>query len=783
MAGLLPLIIAMASSLIEQPADRDRSDLLRNPGFESVSAIDGWEIVVYGPHAKFEADRVVVHEGRQSLRVDSAEPSDVALGQEVTLRPRAWYRFSGWVRTRALDPREAPVCGTYQVQRPGGRGTIASGASHPGNHDRTPVVLVFQAPDDGRVRIATFLVGFGKGTGTAWFDGIRLESFEPSRAPAVITREFLQAGRIEPGQYGQFIEYLCNLVPGMWADKLWDGGFEGLSPYTLLHYLKETDFREHPWYPCGATNRGRFDRDTSTRIGGSSSYRIAAEEDVPCTLGIAQDSIALQRGITCTFSIYLKQKGIRGPVRIRLHRDGNEYAACEFHPVDEWAKYQARLEPRGTDDRATISIEFHGPGTLWLDSARLMPEDAVGGWRKDVVEAVRAMKPGVIRFGGSAVDVTEAGDFEWRDTIGDPDRRKTLRAWGGLQPAGAGLEEIVQFCRFVEAEPLICVRVVGRTPRDAADQVEYFNGAPETPMGALRAKNGHPEPYRIRYWQIGNERSGAEYESRLPDFCRAMKAADPTIELLSSYPRPGVIRAAGPWLDYVSPHHYDCADLAGCESELAALPGRIQELAPGRKIRVAVTEWNTTAGDAGPRRARLWTLENALACARYHNLLHRHCDLVPIANRSNLVNSFCSGCIQTDNHRLYRTPTYHAQKLYATMAGDRPLRIDSPLPPLSLPDLSATLSADGKSVILFAVNDQRASIERPLDFSAFGRGGQTLEVWTLADTRHAGEPDATNSLGDADRVSPIRSTYEAGSPRFSYPFPPLSLTVMRWLLQ
>ncbi len=87
----------------------------------------------------------------------------------------------------------------------------------------------------------------------------------------MIARQPLRPGRIEPGQYGQFIEYLCDLVPGMWADKLCDGGFEGLSPYTLLHYLKETDFREQPWYPCGATNRGRFDRDPSTRIGGSVS--------------------------------------------------------------------------------------------------------------------------------------------------------------------------------------------------------------------------------------------------------------------------------------------------------------------------------------------------------------------------------------------------------------------------------------------------------------------------------------------------------------------------------
>ncbi len=780
MAGLLCLTIVTSLLSQGQQAGAETGAALRNPGFESSSVVEGWDVVTYGARAKVEADRSIVREGRQSLRVSASELSDTALGQEVAVRPGGWYRLNGWVRTRGLDPLDAPVCGTFQVQGAHGRGTLASGPSHSGDTDWTKVELVFRAPGDGRIRIAPFLVGYGKGTGTAWFDDLKLEAFEPSRTPAIITREFLQAGRIEPGQYGQFIEYLCDLVPGMWADKLCDGGFEGVSPYTLLRYLKETDFREHPWYPCGTTNRGKFDRDTSTRIGGSSSYRIAAEEDVPCTLGIAQDGLALQQGLGCTFSIYLKQKGVRGPVRVRLHREGTEYAACELQPTGEWAKHQARLVPNATDDRATISIEFHGPGTLWLDSASLMPEDAIGGWREDVVEAVRAMKPGVIRFGGSAVDVTNAGDFEWRDTIGDPDRRKTLRAWGGLQPAGPGLEEIVQFCRLVGAEPLICVRVVGRTPRDAADQIDYFNGGPETPMGALRRKNGHAEPYRIKYWQVGNEQGGPDYERRLPDFCKAMKAADPSIEILSSYPRPGVIRGAGAWLDFVSPHHYDCADLAGCEADLESIRRRINELAPGRKIRVAVTEWNTTAGDAGPRRARLWTLENALACSRYHNLIHRHCDLVAIANRSNLVNSFCSGCIQTDNHRLYKTPTYYAQKLYATMAGDRPLRIDAPLPPLSLPDLSATLSADGKSVVLFAVNDQREAIERPLDFSAFGRDGQAFDVWTLADTRKAGEPDATNSFADPERVVPVHSTRAAASPRFTYRFPPLSLTVMRW---
>ena len=59
------------------------------------------------------------------------------------------------------------------------------------------------------------------------------------------------------------------------------------------------------------------------------------------------------------------------------------------------------------------------------------------------------LKPGIIRFGGSALDEPGFGDFEWRNTLGNPDRRKPLRAWGGLQPAGAGLEEIVQLCHVV----------------------------------------------------------------------------------------------------------------------------------------------------------------------------------------------------------------------------------------------------------------------------------------------------------------------------------------------
>jgi hypothetical protein len=251
---------------------------------------------------------------------------------------------------------------------------------------------------------------------------------------------------------------------------------------------------------------------------------------------------------------------------------------------------------------------------------------------------------------------------------------------------------------------------------------------------------------RVKYWQVGNERCGAAYEERLADFCKSMKEVDPTIVLLSSYPRRGVLRKGGEWIHHVCPHHYDCGNLVATEKALDAVRELCRKESPKRPIKVAVTEWNTTAGDWG----------------------------------SNLINSFCSGIIQTDNHRLYKTPTYYAQQLYSTLSGDRPLGIDSTLSPRLYPDTSATLSADGKVVTLFAVNLGPRDITRRVDLTAFGAGGQEVAVWTLADSRKSGEPDVTNSFGEPERVAPVRTRFRVGSAKFEYRFPAWSLAVLRW---
>lgn len=589
-----------------------------------------------------------------------------------------------------------------------------------------------------------------------------------------ITLDPLCPGRISGMQCGQFIEYLCNLVPGMWSEKLYDGNFEGLSPYKF-EFITQTDFKEKPWTPRGAVNRAEFSLDTKDPVNGQTCEKIAVVGGTPCTVGIEQEGIFLDPGDPCKLSVWLKQDGIAGPVKVRFHDRGATLASCEVSPDHAWKRYEASIEPRSRSTNATITIDFRGPGTLWLDAASLMPKKTVGGWRPDVVKALKELKPGIIRIGGSVIDDPNLGAFEWKDTVGDPDMRTPFRSWGGLQPTGAGLEEFVQLCHAVDAEPLICVRTRAKTAKDAAEEVEYFNGAVSTPMGAWRAKNGHPEPYHVKYWQIGNERWGGEYEAQLPEFCKAMKAVDPSIKLMSSFPTEGVLKGAGSLLDYVCPHHYDCENLTAESDDFAAQRQLIAANAPGRPIKLGITEWNTTAGDRGLHRARLWTLENALACSRYQNLMHRNCDLVEIANRSNLTNSFCSGILQTDNSRLYMTPTYYAQKLYANYAGTRPMRIDPPAPLKEGLDISATLSESDDTLTLFVVNDSMVAIDRHFDLPGAWKDAQ---VWTLADTQNTGEPDATNSFDDPKRIVPVQSTLRVRGSQVDYSFRPLSLTVL-----
>jgi hypothetical protein len=156
------------------------TELLTNPGFES--GLAGWtRFTSHGAEPQFDLDRSVMREGRQSVRISVNQLSDSGIHQDIVLKPGHRYRFSGWVRTRGLNPNGALVYGTFIILPV----THAHSANQPkfnhgGDNEWTEVAIPFEAPADGKVRVVSSHVNFGMGTGTVWFDDLRLVELDQS---------------------------------------------------------------------------------------------------------------------------------------------------------------------------------------------------------------------------------------------------------------------------------------------------------------------------------------------------------------------------------------------------------------------------------------------------------------------------------------------------------------------------------------------------------------------------------------------------------------------------
>ena len=104
MRYLVPIVFLFVGTGTAAGSADGPGSALKNPSFESADPLEGWQLVTYGSEAQVALDDDDAHEGRHALRVSAEEPSDTALGQEVELQPHGWYRFTGWVKTRGLDP-------------------------------------------------------------------------------------------------------------------------------------------------------------------------------------------------------------------------------------------------------------------------------------------------------------------------------------------------------------------------------------------------------------------------------------------------------------------------------------------------------------------------------------------------------------------------------------------------------------------------------------------------------------------------------------------------------
>jgi alpha-N-arabinofuranosidase len=555
-------------------------------------------------------------------------------------------------------------------------------------------------------------------------------------------------GKVSPKLFGNFVELLDDVVPGMWAEMLNDRSFEGVVPTRNgIYFDGSPDVCDREW-----DRNDTWALETDHPFRGLRCVRLTSSHDSLASL--TQSGLSAKAGMRYAFSGYFRADNpeLKAVVSLKtLLPDGKwmTLASAELSGLSrQWQKFSASMTSIGRSAQAVFELRVEGEGRLWADKLSLMPADNENGWRRDVLDALKEIAPPVVRWGGSLID---PGGYRWKNGIGDRDLRDAFPngPWGRIDSNDVGIDEFCQLCESLGAEPLICVSFADG-PESAADLVRYCNGDAKSEWGAKRASNGHPAPYHVKYWQIGNEIRGddADYLDGIEDFVHGMTYADSNVALMSSYPAQELLAAAGRDLSFVCPHLYT-RDIAACDERLRDLSDLIGKTPGCENLKIAVTEWNISGGDWGMRRAKQMTLESGLLNARMLHVFLRHCDKVEIATRSNMANSFCGATIETNPAGVLRRPCHYLMEMYRRHAKPIPLKMDAA--PAGL-DIFACASADGKSVTVFAVNSTESPQEWTLQSDGFAKPLHVVRAEALRDVRDAREIDVMNHWNAPDRV-------------------------------
>jgi alpha-N-arabinofuranosidase len=443
-------------------------------------------------------------------------------------------------------------------------------------------------------------------------------------------------------------------------------------------------------------------------------------------------------------------------------------------------------------------------GGIYDEGSPLSDSD---GFRKDVLEAARGLHISLLRWPGGNF----SSGYNWKDGIGPKDSRPRRwdTAWQAEESNRFGTDEFLAYARKVGAEPYLCVNMGTGTMQDAADWVEYCNGTMNTYWANLRRKNGHPEPYNVKYWGLGNEvygpwqaghKTAAEYGALALEFAKMMRWVDPDIKLIACGGNSAdwdrqVLQPVLEVADYISLHHYggnlDTAkemddahhleqQVRTLEAVILATPMRGEKK---ERVKIAADEWNIwfrswfKRGD-DHKLEEIYNLRDALWVGTAINIFHRHCNTVKIANLAQLVNVIAP--IMANSKGIVLQTTYFPLKLYAehcqSIALDALVRSATfpEMPETPYLDVSATADEKGEKLTLAVVN------RHPTDDIAAEISMEGLKVGSTGDLYevNGASLDATNTFESPNNVGVKKRSFSGVGANFRQTYPAHSVSVL-----
>jgi alpha-N-arabinofuranosidase len=526
--------------------------------------------------------------------------------------------------------------------------------------------------------------------------------------------------------YGQFIEHLGRCIyQGIWAEMLEDRKF----------YYPVGD-KESPWKAVGDARNVRMNPILAYVGVHTPEIRLRGNGDAG---GLVQEGLAVVKAKSYVGRAVLAADPGALPIRVSLvwgpgADDRQTIAVGDL--TTSYKKVPLAFTAGASSDNARLEITSAGKEAFLIGTASMMPEDNVDGFRADVLKALKELDSPVYRWpGGNFVS-----GYDWHDGLGDPDRRPPRKnpAWLGVEHNDVGLHEFLNFCRLLGTDPYISVNSGQGNETMAADEVEYVNGAADTPMGRLRAATGRPQPWGVGFWSIGNEMYGnwqlghmplEDYAKKHARFAAAMRAKDRSITLVAvgavgSWSE-GMLAANAEAMDLMSEHFY-CGEMPGLMGHVAQIPREVKRIADahrkyrdtipalkGKDIRVALDEWNYwygphVFGELGTR----YFLKDGLGIAAGLHEYFRQSDIIAMANYAQTVNVI--GAIKTTKTAVELESTGLVLKLYRAHYGTIPIKVGGTPEPLDV----AAAWKDGKKVLTLAVvNPTREAQSLPLTWS------------------------------------------------------------------